>query len=65
MAERLGGFGVATWVHAGARAPPADVLSQFNLRGAAAAAVTVVPLAALEAAAAEASLATKQVMTWA
>lgn len=60
VAERLGGHGVAVCAHAGAR-PPLDLMSHFNLRPAAAAVVTVAPIEALEAAAAEAALAAHRV----
>ena len=60
VAERLGGHGVAVCAHGGAR-PPLDVMSHYNLRPAAAAVVTVAPIEALEAAAAEAALAAHRV----
>ncbi len=50
-------------LHAGVKPPPLDVLAQFNLRGAAAEAVTVAPMTLLEAAAADAALAAKQART--
>ncbi len=51
---------MAVCLHAGVKPPPLDVLAQFNLRGAAAEAVTVAPMTLLEAAAADAALAAKQ-----
>ncbi len=54
---------MAVCLHAGVKPPPLDVLAQFNLRGAAAEAVTVAPMTLLEAAAADAALAAKQART--